>query len=116
MFQFGEVLTLAISAVAAAYLFTNWTRIRSAPTLRPFALPLIVMFVAWVATVVEGVFSTDVQQGWIVMMQESVGTAAGESAAAVAFNLVEHVGTTLAAVLLLVAVHRLCQGRPEDRR
>ncbi len=116
MFQFGEVLTLAISVVAAAYLFANWTRIRSAPTLRPFALPLIVIIITWVATVVEGVFSEDARRGWIVVLQESVGTANGESAVAVVFNLVEHVGTMLAAVLLLVAVRRLCQDRPEACR
>lgn len=115
MFQFGEILTLAIAVVAAAYLVTNWRRVRSSPSLRPFAIPLILMIVTWTATVVEGMFPADATGPWIVMAQESVGIVGNETVPAALFNFVEHITTAIAAVLLFVAVWRLCRTPSETR-
>jgi len=116
MFQFGEILTLAISAIAAIFLLINGRRILATPNLRPFVLPLILMIVSWIATVVEGIFLPLPANGWVVVMQESVGLAADEPLATTVCNFVEHISTVAAAILLLVAVLRLAWARGEDRR
>jgi len=113
MFQFGELLTLAIGVVALAYVVANWRRIRSLPTLRPLVIPFVLIALSWLFTVVEGVFLTNVPFGQILMLQPSVGGSAEAGTGGQILNLLEHLANMSGAVALLVVVLTV---RRETRR
>lgn len=108
MFQFGEILCLALALVLVTYLVSQWRRIRGTPILRPFIGAILLLFVSWVATVVEGVFLEGVSfSNLILIYQQSVGLAGESSPGSRIFNWIEHVTTAAAGVWLLVGVLRL---------
>jgi hypothetical protein len=114
MFQFGEVLALALSLIALVYLVTCWRRIQAQPLLRPFVGPFLVLMVAFVSTVTEGVFVEGANIPWIVFGEDSIRVASDNPASAL-FNLAEHAAYAAATIWLLVAtwqVFRRRQGTP----
>ena len=114
MFQFGEILALALSLITLVYLATYWRRICAQPLLRPFVGPFLVLMVAFVSTVAEGVFVAGANIPWIVFGEDSIRVAADNPASAL-FNLAEHAAYTAATIWLLVATwhaFRRRQGTP----
>lgn len=105
MFQFGEILTLTLGLITVVYVLTNRPRICAQPMLRPFVMPVLILMVAFVSTVVEGVFIQGDNIPWIVFGQESIPVAY-ENLASESFNLVEHTAYTVAAIWLLAATWR----------
>ena len=103
MFQFGEILTLSICAVAVVYLIAEWRRIRILPALRPFVGPFLLMIAGWIATVVEGLFLEGGQMHLLVFGEESMGIGR-QTMLSELFNLAEHLSYMAAAVWLLLAV------------
>ena len=104
MFQFGEILTLGLGTVAAIYLLTNRGAIARLPALRVLVIPFILMAVAWVATVLEGIPGGGART--IVFLQGSATIARQGGLASELLNVVEHLAYTAAAVALLVGVWR----------
>ena len=117
MFQFSELLTLAVGLVMLTYLVGHWHRLRRSHTLRPFILPAVLILSAWVFTVLEGVFMPwPPTQGVIVVQQASVSMAEGGGAATQMLNVLEHVACGAAGIALLAVVVRLSRVRLEVRR
>ena len=114
--QFGEILTLAIALVAAAYLASNWRRVRSSETLRLFALPLILMILAWAFSIVEDLFPPGGLTAVTVAFRERAGAEPGQTSMSQVLNILEHVLSMAAAVALLWATWFMCQGRRERPR
>ena len=110
MFQFGEILTLGLGTVAAIYLLTNRGDIARLPPLRVLVIPFILMAVAWVATVLEGIPGGGAPT--IVFLQGSATIAHQGGLASELLNVVEHLAYTATAVALLVGLWRA--RRPEQ--
>ena len=113
MFQFGEILTLAICAVTVIYVLSNWRRIRALPALRPFLGPFLLLVVAWIATVVEGFFLQGQGVPILVFNQESTFIA-HQNLFSELFNLIEHLGYAAAGVWFFVLTWRVFQGGRES--
>jgi hypothetical protein len=112
MFQFGEILTLALSLITLVYILTDRSRIIAEPLLRPFIGPFLVLMVAFVSTVVEGAFMQGAGIPWIVFEQDDISIAHA-SLASELFNLAEHMSYAVAAIWLFVAIWRVCK-RPRE--
>jgi len=110
MFQFGEILTLVLSLIALVYVSTYRSRIRVQPALRPFVMPFLVLMVAFVSTVVEGVFVQGADIPWIVFGQNSSSVASDNPASAL-INLAEHASYTAASIWLLAATWQVFKRR-----
>lgn len=106
MFQFGEVLGLAIAAMAAVYVLTNWQRILALPSLKPLLVPFFLMVAAWIITVVEGIPGGEAGVARIVFWQQSPQVTAGAGGFGQVFNLVEHLCLAAMGVCLLLALWR----------
>ncbi len=116
MFQFSELLTLAVGLVMLTYLVGHWRRIRRSRTLRPFILPSLLILSAWLFTVLEGVFLPwPPAQGVIVVEQASIPLSELGGLPAVALNILEHLACGAAGVALLAAAVRLSRTRSEVR-
>jgi hypothetical protein len=105
MFQFGEILTLALSLITLVYVLTSWRRLFAQPMLRPFIGPFLVLMVAFVSTVVEGAFMQGAGIPWIVFEQDDISIAHAGLASEL-LNLAEHVSYAVAAIWLFVAIWR----------
>lgn len=105
MFQFGEILTLAICIVTIAYVLANWRRIQLLPALKPFVGPFLFLVVAWFATVIEGLFIEGPNIPILVLGQESIGVA-HQSPYSELLNLAEHVGYAVAGIWMFLLVRR----------
>jgi hypothetical protein len=110
MLQFGEILALTLSLITLVYLATYWRRICAQPLLRPFVGPFLVLMIAFVSTVVEGVFLEGANIPWIVFGEDSIRVAADNPASAL-FNLAEHAAYTAATIWMLVATWQLFRRR-----
>jgi len=107
-FQFGEILTLILCAVAAAYLVASRRPIRSLRALRPLVVPFFLMTVAWTMTVLESPLSDD--GAWTISFgEESADVAAARGLLSETLNLIEHLAYTTAAIWLLVVLWRAFQ-------
>ena len=112
-FQFGEILTLGICAVTAAYVLTNRRPIRALRGLRPFVVPFFLMAIAWTATVLEGIPSADEGTPSIVFWQPSAIVARAGGIVSELLNLVEHLCYTAAGIWLLGSLWRVFRARSE---
>jgi len=104
-FQFGEILTLGLCAVTAAYLLGNRRTIRALRSLRPFVVPFFLMAAAWAATVLEGIPGRT-GGATIIFWEESADVARAGGIASELLNLVEHLGYAAASICLLVVLWR----------
>jgi hypothetical protein len=105
MFQFGEVLTLAISLVVVIFLATAWRRIRAAPLVRPFVLPVLLITGAWVFTVLEGIGQAPPGQPVLLFYGEDIFPATRTWWFTIC-NGLEHLLLMAGAMALLAAVYR----------
>ncbi|MCX5683183.1 MAG: hypothetical protein NT049_05800 [Planctomycetota bacterium] len=112
MFQFGEILTLALSLITLVYLLAYRRRIRAEPALRAFVGPFLILMVAFVATVAEGAFMQGADIPVIVFGQENISIAHAGTASEW-LNLIEHTSYALSAIWLYVAIWRLYK-RPRE--
>jgi hypothetical protein len=112
MFQFGEILTLAICGVTVAYLIANWRRIRSLPALAPYLGPFLCLLTAWITTVAEGLFLSGEQLPLVVFAQESI-LVATQSPFSELLNFVEHAAYAAAGIWLLILIVRDSWNRAE---
>jgi len=107
-FQFGEILTLGLCAVTAAYLLGNRRTIRALRglrALRPFVVPFFLMAAAWTATVLEGIPSRG-EGATIIFWEESPDVARAGGFVSELLNLIEHIGYATAGIWLLVVLWR----------
>ena len=104
-FQFGEILTLILCAVTAAYLLGNRRTIRALRALRPFVVPFFLVAVAWTATVLEGIPGPG-EGATIIFWEESTDVARAGGLTSELLNLIEHIGYATAGVWLLVVLWR----------
>ena len=104
-FQFGEILTLGICAVTAAYLLTNRRPIRALRGLRPFVVPFFLMAVAWTATILEGIPGAG-STPTIIFWEQSPSAARAGGIVSELLNLIEHLGYMTAGAWLLVILWR----------
>jgi len=111
-FQFGEILTLGLCAVTAAYLLANRRSIRALRALRPFVVPFLLMAVGWTATVLESIPGNG-DTASIIFWEESPAAVRAGGAVSEALNLVEHLGYMAAGVWLLVILWRAAR-RPRE--
>jgi len=105
MFQFGEVLTLGLFLVTAAYLLLHWRTMGALPILRPLIIPFLLMVVAALATVLEGVPS-GAATGQIIFWEQSPQTVRAGGWVSQTLNLVEHVAYAASAIWLAVVLWR----------
>jgi hypothetical protein len=112
MLQFGEVLCLAIGIIAVVYVVVNGRRIRALPSASRLIGPFLLFMIAWICTVVEGLFIQGDQVPIFVIGAASIGQSSGSPATEV-FNLIEHTAFACAAVWLLVLSIRTLRRRPE---
>ncbi len=110
-FQFGEILTLGICAVTAAYVLTNRRPIRALRGLRPFVVPFFLLAIAWTATVLEGIPVGGTPT--IIFWEQSPSAARAGGIVSELLNLVEHLGYMTAGVWLLVILWRASRAPPE---
>ncbi len=114
MFQFSEVLTLAIGLVLLAYLLAHRRRIADLPSLRPFVPAVMLLLLSWISTVAEGLFIEDVPpENVIQFWQKSVGLAVKGGAWSQALNWIEHLSALAASVWLFVAALRIRRANRE---
>jgi len=106
MFQFGEVVGLAIAVMATVYVLTNWHRILALPSLKVLLIPFFLMVAGCLTTVVEGIPSGGAGLPHIVFWQQSPQVTAGAGAFGLVFNLLEHLCLAAAGVSLLLALWR----------
>ncbi len=116
MFQFSEILTLAVGLVALTYLVAHRRRAAALPLLRPFIPAFLLLLVSWTSTVVEGFFvegvpPEDVIQFW----QESVGLTVKGGTWGRIFNWLEHLSALAAGVWLCIAAIRLSRTEAGSR-
>jgi len=105
MFQFGELLTLGLFLVTTAYLLLHWRTTTALPILRPLVIPFVLMAVAALATVLEGI-PTEFATGHVIFWEQSPQVVRAGGWVSQALNLVEHVGFAAAAVWLAVVLWR----------
>jgi hypothetical protein len=106
MYEFGEILTLAICVVAAVYVLTNRRRIGQLQSLRPFVFPFMLALVGWIATVVEGIPQGGPGLPTLVFWTSSPGVVAAGGSFGEVFNALEHVCLAASGVWLLVVLWR----------
>lgn len=111
-FQFGEILTLGICAVTAAYVLTNRRPIRALRGLRPFVVPFFLLAIAWTATVLEGI-PGGASTPTIIFWEQSPSAARAGGIVSELLNLVEHLCYMTAGVWLLVILWRAFRSPPE---
>lgn len=117
MFQFSELLTLVSGLVMLVYLAYHAHRVAGIAHLRLLVLPVVLTAVAWIATVLEGVFLPAVPaHDLVVLQQASIVSAHIGGPIAHALNLVEHLACAAAALAMLLALVRLSKVRPEVRQ
>jgi hypothetical protein len=107
MFQFGEVLTVVIAAVALAYLLANWGRVRAVPWLRPLVVPFLLVAVGWLWSVLEDIAVSGSPQPLFALVRDRPSQGGASSAWASACNALEHVFCAAAALGLLAAMWRV---------
>lgn len=107
MFQFGEILALAIWVVAVVYVATNWRRLGSLPHLRMLLGPTALLAAGTAATVLEGLFFTGADLPWLVVTQDSVVVIDTGAPGARVVNLLEHACMAASCVWLLVGLARI---------
>jgi hypothetical protein len=114
MFEFAELLTLAIATVLMVYLLSVRERLRTLPFLWQLQWPLLLLMVAWIATVIEGIPLGE-NAPLFVFVQENVEEANEAGTFSAVSNLIEHLALAGAAVWILVILVR--RGRaPEEVR
>ena len=114
MFQFSEILTLALGLVLLTYLAAHWRRILGATALGPFVGPILLLIFSWVCTVAEGVFLQNVPfENLIVVHQPSVGLPGQAGDMMHLLNWLEHISGAAAGVWLLVSMLQLRRSRRE---
>ena len=106
MFQFGEVLGLAIATMVAVYVLTNRQRLLALPALKALLIPFLFMLAGWIATVVEGIPSGGAGLPRIVFWQQSPQVTAEGGAFSQVFNLLEHLCVAASGVWLAVVLWR----------
>jgi hypothetical protein len=105
MLQFGELLTLGLCAVTALYLVLHRRQIGDVPGLRPLVFPFLLVALAFLATVLEGIpAGGDVAQ--IIFWERSPQTVARGGWLGGVLNLLEHAAYLGAAVALAVVIWR----------
>jgi hypothetical protein len=114
MFEFGEILTLAVAIAAAGYLFPNWRRIRAHPTLRQLMGPFCVLLLAWIASVLKGV-TVGSAAAILVFERDTADLVHNFGPWPQVCNLIEHAAIAAAAVWLLVIVWRTSHPATEAR-
>jgi len=105
MFQFGELLTLGLFLVTCAYLLMHWRTIAALPALRPLVIPFLLMAVATLATVLEGI-PAGAATGQIIFWEQSPQVARAGGWVSQLLNLLEHTAYAGAGVWLAVALWR----------
>jgi hypothetical protein len=105
MFQFGELLTLGLFLVTVVYLLVHRRTIASLATLRPLIIPFLLMALAALATVVEGI-PAGAARDQIVFWEESPAVVRAGGWVSTALNLVEHVGFAAGAMGLAIVLWR----------
>ena len=111
-FQFGEILTLGICAVTAAYVLTNRRPIRALRGLRPFVVPFFLLAIAWTATVLEGIPGA-ASTPTIIFWEQSPSAARAGGIVSELMNIVAHLGYMTAGLWLLVILWRAFRSPPE---
>ncbi|MFO8014527.1 MAG: hypothetical protein R6X20_14610 [Phycisphaerae bacterium] len=105
MLQFGELLTLGLCTVTAVYLVLHRRQIGDVPGLRPLVFPFLLVALAFLATVVEGIpAGGDVTQ--IIFWERSPQAVERGGWLGALLNLLEHAAYLGAAVALAVFVWR----------
>jgi len=109
MFQFGELLTLGLCAVTGVYVALHRRQVNQAPGLRTFLVPFVLVTVAFLATVVEGLpGGGDAVQ--IIFWERSPEAVQRGGWLAAVLNLVEHAAYMGAAVALALLIWRKRKG------
>jgi len=109
MLQFGELLTLGLGAVTATYLLLHRRPIANVAGLGRFVLPFVLMAVAMLATVLEGVPGAS-DAASIIFWERSPDILQRSGWIGAALNVVEHATYLGAAVVLLVVIWRQRRG------
>jgi hypothetical protein len=119
MLEVGELVTLAVACVTAAYVVTRWRSICAQPTTRAFLGPFLLLGLAWIATVAEDIFW--VGPGWqIFIFGRETLIRPPAPPLTMFFHLTEHAAYAVAGIwfflLVLRAVRRASKSRRGDRR
>ena len=109
MLQFGELLTLGLSLVAGVYVILHYRPIRSVQGLRPLVLPFLLVVLAFLATVIEGIPGGNDAQ--IIFWEQSPLAVREGGWLSALLNLVEHLAYMAAAVSLAVILWRQRPGK-----
>jgi len=109
MFQFGELLTLGLCAVTMIYVVLHRRQVGQVPGLRTFLVPFVLVAVAFLATVVEGLPGSGGAATIIFWERSPEAVQRGGWLAAV-LNLVEHAAYLGAAVVLALLIWRKRKG------
>ncbi len=104
MLQFGELLTLGLSLVAGVYVVLHYRPIRGVRGLWPLVLPFLLVVLAFLATVLEGIPGSNEAQ--IIFWEQSPLAVRQGGWPSALLNLVEHLAYTGAAVSLAVILWR----------
>ena len=116
MLEFGEILTLAMALVAAAYVAYGWRRIRALPTLRPFVLPLFLAILSWVCETSKNVLRADSLTALSLTLNDGAGPENAPTLLMAALNMAEHVLVLATAIALLLAARALARHYRERPR
>ncbi len=103
--QFGELLTLGLCVITALYLLIHLRTVTAVPALRSLILPFLLVFVAFVATVLEGLPAGG-NLAEIIFWEEGPAAVERGGWPSALLNLVEHLGYAGAAVSLAVILWR----------
>jgi len=109
MLQFGELLTLGLGAVTAAYLILHRRPIADVAGLGRLVLPFVLMAVAMLATVLEDVPGAG-DAAHIIFWERSPDILQRSGWIGAALNVVEHASYLGAAVALVVVIWRQRRG------
>jgi hypothetical protein len=106
MLQFGELLTLGLCTVTAVYLVLHRRQIGDVPGLRPLVFPFLLVALAFLATVLEGIPGGGGGVAHIIFWERSPQTVARGGWLGAVLNLVEHAAYLGAAIALAVIIWR----------
>jgi len=103
MLQFGELLTLGLCIVTAIYLVLHRRQIGAVAALRPLLVPFVLVTVAFLATVVEGLPAGG-EVARIIFWERSPEAVQRAGWLGGLLNLIEHLSYLGAAISLATIV------------
>ena len=116
MFQFGEIVTLALFLVVGVYVLAHRRQITALTSLRPLLPPFLLMAAAIIATVAEGVPGGLATGGNVIFWSDSLAVAQRGGLASQVLNLLEHLCHASSGIWLLVILLRANHVEREARR